>query len=416
MSRNLYSAWEALNQAFVSLRTNKLRSFLTILGIVIGVMTVIGMVSIIQGLNADMVKNLSSMGPHLVQFQKFDPVNFGRPSQEVRLRKPLYYDDAMAIKELCPAIKAVSAEAYNFNITIKYRDQETQGLAFAGALPSFAECNNMSIDMGRNLNQSDIDHASFAMVIGDDVAKALFPGGIDPIDKLVFANGRKFRIVGKFERKGSSFQGGNNDTYVIIPITVFFKLWPEQYRENGVNIATIPYNGELVSAAIDQGTSVLRRRRGLRADQPNDFGILTPDNLIQTYNQITGAIYLVMIVISSIGLMVGGVGVMNIMLVSVKERTREIGLRKALGARSRDILWQFLIEAMTLCAIGGILGIAVGWGVAMLVNKLSPLPAEMSMGSVIAAIGVSSGVGLFFGMYPARKAAKQDPILALHYE
>ncbi len=188
------------------------------------------------------------------------------------------------------------------------------------------------------------------------------------------------------------------------------------YRENGVNIATIPKTPELVSAAIDQGTTVLRRRRGLRADQANDFGILTPDNMIETYNQITGAIYLVMMVISSIGLMVGGVGVMNIMLVSVKERTREIGLRKALGARSRDILWQFLIEAVILCGIGGVLGIGVGTLVAMLVKAVSPLPAQVSPGAVIAAISVSSAVGLFFGLYPARKAARQDPILALHYE
>jgi len=416
MRKNLNSIWEAISQAFVSLRTNKLRSFLTILGIVIGVMTVIGMVAIIQGLNSDMIKNLNSMGPNLVQFQKFDPGRFGRPSQEVRLRKPLYYEDAIAIRDLCPAIKAVSPEAYNFNITLKYRDQETQGLAFAGVLPTFPECNNMTIDKGRFLNESDIQHATDNIVLGDDVVKALFPGGVNPIDKMVLANGHKFRVVGKFERKGTSFTGGNNDTYVSIPITTFLKLWPDRYREFGVNIATIPWKAELVSAAIDQGTAVLRHRRGRRADQPNDFGILTPDNLIQTYNQITGAIYLVMVVISSIGLMVGGVGVMNIMLVSVKERTREIGLRKALGARSRDILWQFLIEAMTLCAIGGILGIGVGWGVSIIVKHLSPLPAQMSMGAVIAAIGVSSSVGLFFGMYPARKAAKQDPILALHYE
>ncbi len=416
MTRHLSAIWEALHQAFASLRTNKLRSFLTILGIVIGVMTVIGMVAIIQGLNSSMVTQLQSMGPHLIQFQKNEPVNFGRPSQEVRMRKPLYYEDALAIRELAPAILSVSPEAYNFDVTMKYRDQETTGLAFAGVEPTFDECNNTFVDSGRFITEADVEHATFVVVIGDDIVRALFPGGVDPIDKMILANGHKFRVIGKFEKKGTSFGGGSNDTYVTIPITTYFKLFPDIYRENGVNIATIPKSPDLVSAAIDQGTTVLRRRRGLRSDQPNDFGILTPDNMIETYNQITGAIYLVMVVISSIGLMVGGVGVMNIMLVSVKERTREIGLRKALGARSRDILWQFLIEAVILCGIGGVLGIGVGTLVAMLVKAVSPLPAQVSAGAVIAAISVSSAVGLFFGLYPARKAARQDPILALHYE
>ena len=379
-------------------------------------MTVVGMVAIIQGLNSDMISNLNSMGPHLIQFQRHEPVNFGHPSQEVRLRKPLYYEDAMALRQLCPAMKAVSSEAYHFGVTLKHRSEETTGLGFAGGEPTFAECNNMSVDMGRFLTDADLQHATSAMVIGDDVAKALFPGGIDPIGKMVLANGHKFQIVGKFARKGSAFAGGNNDTYVVIPITTFFKLFPDVYRKNGVNIATIPKGPELASAALDQGTTVLRMRRRLKAEQPNDFGILTPDNLIKTYNQITGAIYLVMIVISSIGLMVGGVGVMNIMLVSVKERTREIGLRKALGARSRDILWQFLIEAVILCVAGGVLGIGVGSLVALLVRNVSPLPAQVSIGAVVAAIVVSSSVGLFFGIWPARKAARQDPILALHYE
>lgn len=416
MTRNLNAIWEALLQAFVSLRTNKMRAFLTVLGIVIGVMTVIGMVSIIQGLNSSMVTRLQSMGPNLVQFQREEPFRFGRPSREERTRKPLYYEDALAIRQLSPAIKAVSPEAYNFNVTMKYRNETTEGLAFAGVEPTFEECNNTYVDQGRFITQPDVEHSTNVIVIGDQIVQALFPGGIDPIGKTVLANGFKFTVIGRFQKKGNSFMGGSNDRYVAIPLTTFRKIFADTYRENGLHIATIPNRPELVPVAIDQGTGVLRRRHGLKADQPNDFAVMTPDNLIETYNQITGAIYLVMIVLSSIGLMVGGVGVMNIMLVSVKERTREIGLRKALGARSRDILWQFLIEAVILCAVGGILGIGAGAIVAFLVKHLSPLPAEVSAGAVIAAIGVSSAVGLFFGLYPARKAAKQDPILALHYE
>jgi putative ABC transport system permease protein len=301
-------------------------------------------------------------------------------------------------------------------MTLKYENEKTTGINFGGVEATFDDCNNENVGTGRFLTDSDIQHATSVIVVGQTIVDALFPGGVDPIGKSITANGYKFRIIGVFAKKGSTFMGGSRDIYAVIPFTTFVKIFPDIYRENGVNIATIPQSPELRNAAIDQGTAVLRKQRKLRADQPNNFGVMTPDNLMETYTQITGAIYLVMIVISSIGLMVGGVGVMNIMLVSVKERTREIGLRKALGARSRDILWQFLIEAVILCLIGGALGIGAGALVAMLVNSVTPLPAKVSAGAVIAAITVSSSVGLFFGLYPARRAAKQDPILALHYE
>jgi putative ABC transport system permease protein len=416
MKRLMIAIHEALLQASFSLRTNKLRSFLTILGIVIGVMTVIGMVSIIQGLNSSMVSQLQSMGPHLIQFQSEEPVHFGEPTREQRMRKPLYYEDALAIRTQSPAIKAVSAEAYNYNVTLKYRNEETTGLEFGGVEPTFSECNNLYVDQGRFITDTDLQHATAVVVIGDEIANALFPGGVDPIGKMILANGHKFQVIGKFRKKGSAFLGSSRDRYVVIPFTSFRKIFPDVYRKNGLHIATIPKHPDLVPAAIDQGTTALRVHRGLKADKENDFAIMTPDNLIETYNQITGAIYLVMVVISSIGLMVGGVGVMNIMLVSVKERTREIGLRKALGARRQDILLQFLIEAVILCAIGGVLGIGAGAVVAWVVKTFSPLPATISVNAVLAAVAVSSSVGLFFGFYPARRAASQDPILALHYE
>ncbi|HSP06244.1 MAG TPA: ABC transporter permease, partial [Acidobacteriota bacterium] len=319
MKQHLAAIKEAFSQAFFSIRSNKLRAFLTILGIVIGVMTVIGMVSIIQGLNSSMVTQLQSMGPHLVQFQHEEPMTFGRPTREQRTRKPLYYEDAIAIRQNATAIQAVSAEAYHFGIELKYRNEKTTGLAFGGAEPTFLECNNMNIESGRFITESDLQHGTFVVVIGYDVVKALFPGGIDPLGKTILAQGYKFQIIGIFEKKGGSFMGGSNDRYVMIPFTTFIKLFPDTYRDRGLHIATIPKGPQLVAAAIDQGTAILRKRRGLRADQPNNFAIVTPDNMISTYNQITGAIYLVMVVISSIGLMVGGVGVMNIMLVSVKE-------------------------------------------------------------------------------------------------
>ncbi len=416
MKRLLTAIREALSQASFSLRTNKLRSFLTILGIVIGVMTVIGMVSIIQGLNTSMVSQLQAWGPDLIVFQRDEAVHFGEPTREQRMRKPLVYEDALAIRSQCPAIKSVSPEIYKYGITLKYRNEEATRLSFAGVEPPFSECNNMYVDSGRFITETDLQHATPVVVIGDDVAKALFPGGLDPIGKMILANGHKFQVIGKFRRKGTSSLGDSGDDYVVIPFTTFIKLFPDVYRENGTYISAIPKHPDLAAAAMDQGITVLRIRRGLTSDKENDFGVMTPDNLMETYKQITGAIYLVMVVISSIGLMVGGVGVMNIMLVSVKERTREIGLRKALGARKRDILLQFLIEAVILCAIGGVLGIGAGAAVAWIVNAVSPLPAKVSVNAVLAAVAVSSSVGLFFGFYPARRAAAQDPILALHYE
>jgi putative ABC transport system permease protein len=416
MKQNINSITEAFAQAFTSIRSNKLRAFLTILGIVIGVMTVIGMVSIIQGLNDSMMEAMNSMGPHLIQFQHEEPMHFHRPSREQRMREPLRYEDALAIRAFAPAIKAVSPEAYNYDLTLKYQNEKTTGLNFGGVEPTFDECNNTFVQAGRFMNDADVQHATSVIVIGHDVAEALFTGGVDPVGKMVLAEGHKFKVIGVFQKKGGGLMGGSGDSYVVVPLTTFTKIFPDVYRENGVHIATIPKSPELTSAAIDQGTAVLRRQRKLKADQPNNFAVITTDSMIQTYNQITGAIYLVMVVISSIGLMVGGVGVMNIMLVSVKERTREIGLRKALGARGRDILWQFLIEAVLLCLIGGVLGIAAGSLVALIVKSVTPLPAKISVGAVIAAITVSSSVGLFFGLYPARRASKQDPILALHYE
>jgi putative ABC transport system permease protein len=343
-------------------------------------------------------------------------MQFHRPTREQRMREPLRYEDALAIRALAPAIKAVSPEAYNYDLTLKYLNEKTTGLNFGGVESTFDECNNTFVESGRFINDADVQHATSVIVIGREVADALFTGGVDPLGKMVLAEGHKFKVIGVLQKKGGGFMGGSGDNYVVVPFTTFTKTFPDVYRQNGVHIACIPKTPELTNAAIDQGTAVLRRQRKLKADQPNNFSVMTPDSMIQTYNQITGAIYLVMVVISSIGLMVGGVGVMNIMLVSVKERTREIGLRKALGARPRDILWQFLIEAVMLCLIGCILGIGAGSLIALIVKSVTPLPAKISVGAVIAAITVSSSVGLFFGLYPARRASKQDPILALHYE
>ncbi|HSE42703.1 MAG TPA: ABC transporter permease, partial [Acidobacteriota bacterium] len=217
MTKNLYSIGEAFSQAFTSIRSNKLRAFLTILGIVIGVMAVIGMVAVIQGLNSSMMETLQSMGPDLIQFQREDAVTFHRPTREQRFRPPLKYEDAKAIRAFCPAMKAVSPEAYYYDVTLKYKNEKARGVNFGGVETTFAECNNTFVGSGRFLTESDIAHATSVVVLGHSIAEALFAGGVDPVGKTVNANGYKFKVVGVFAKKGGSFMGGSGDEYATIP-------------------------------------------------------------------------------------------------------------------------------------------------------------------------------------------------------
>jgi putative ABC transport system permease protein len=248
-------------------------------------------------------------------------------------------------------------------------------------------------------------------VIGSDVASALFPS-LDPIGKDIQVNGRVFSVVGVVAEK-QAFLGESQNNFVMLPYGTFAKLHP---WEEELWLACMTSSPETIPAAIDQVTELMRRRRGVPYDKPDDFATFTQESLMEQYQSITGAIYLAMVVISSIGLMVGGVGVMNIMLVSVTERTREIGIRKAIGARRKNIVWQFLIEAMTLSGLGGILGILAGTGLALLINAVSPLPAAVSIVWVAIAFSVAVLVGLVFGIYPAYRAARVDPIVSLRYE
>jgi putative ABC transport system permease protein len=264
---------------------------------------------------------------------------------------------------------------------------------------------------GRFINDIDNHFRRMVCVLGDDVASALFPG-LDPVGKVILVNSRRFEVLGVIAPR-DAFLGESLNNFVLVPYNTFAKLYPwekELWLEcRTVDVLQIP-------AAIDQITELMRRRRGVPYDKSEDFAVFTQESLYEQYKSITGVIYVAMTVISSIGLMVGGVGVMNIMLVSVTERTKEIGIRKAVGARRRNIVWQFLIEAMTLSGLGGVVGILAGLAIAALVNALSPLPAAVSVPWVIIAFGVSVGVGLIFGIYPAYRAARVDPIISLHYE
>lgn len=413
----LYALIENVSFALRALREHKIRSLLTILGIIVGVATVISMVSVIEGFNQVVVKGFSSFGSTLVQFQKMEP-RFGDPAQapeEQRLRRNLTYEDALEIKRSCRSIAAVSPERYNFfGGSVRFRDLEANGPLIGGTNPDYPMANNYFIKEGRFFNDAEFEHSANVVVLGLEVVEALFPH-LDPIGRTISIQGRPFTVVGTLEERGGLFFGPG-DNRLFIPLTTFDGLYPSIEREWGTIIATIPKSPELMQAAMDEGREVLRRRRRVPPEAPDDFAIVTPDAFISTFRQITGGIAAVLTFISSIGLLVGGVGVMNIMLVAVKERTREIGVRRAVGARQSDITLQFLTEAMTLTGLGGVGGVLLGTLVSQLTGWLSPLPAVTPAWAVALGFAVSVSVGLFFGIYPAYKAATLDPIESLRYE
>ena len=411
---------ENVRFAFLAVRAHKLRAFLTVLGIVVGVATVIAMVSIINGFNNNMVRNFQSFGATLVQFQKFEPrFGPGHRNDNERNRKDLTLEDALALKAEVPEMRAVSPERYlwNTDVHVKYRDAETTTPTILGAMPDYSMANNHFVAYGRFLTDTDIDHASPVVVIGEDVREALFARE-DPLNKWLQLNGTQYLVIGVFEKKGK-MMGHSNDNFVALTLTAFDRQFPFIKNSHGdtIHIATVPYTPEQIPIIMEKGRALLRARRHVPFNKPDDFAIYTPDKLIESFQSITRGVTLGMIFIAFISLLIGGVGVMNIMLVSVTERTREIGVRKAVGAFRRDIVLQFLTEATTLSILGGIIGVIVGVAVPAGVKRaFDALPAETPFWAIIVGLAVSLSVGIFFGLYPAVKASRLDPIEALRYE
>ncbi len=417
---------ENIRFAFRSILVQRLRSFLTLLGIVSGVATVIAMVSFVAGFNDAITGAFSSFGTTLVQYQKYEPRFGGGPTgppEEQRRRRDLTLEDAQALKRLNTLAAAVSPERYLFlpslaaSTTFKNRKgKEANGPTLAGAVPDYAQANNATIEDGRFFADADVSHSARTVVVGPDVAEALWFRR-DPINQELLINGVAFRVIGLLEKRGS-FLGGSADNIVLIPFSTFDEMFPDVKNSRGdtIHIATVPKDPKQMQAMMDQGISILRTRRGLKAKEPNDFAIFTSEGQLETFRAITGGIAGAMILIASIALLVGGVGVMNIMLVTVTERTREIGVRKALGATRKDIAMQFLVEAVALTGLGGAIGIAAGLGIAMLVRLVFDFPAAAPLWSIFLGFGVSTAVGLIFGLWPALKAANQNPIEALRYE
>jgi putative ABC transport system permease protein len=398
-----------------TLRTNKLRSSLTILGVSVGVLTVVFMVSIIQGLNKAFAEQIEALGSNAIWATKFDPSFGHQPNSEEIHRKELTVEDAEAIRNEAPSIIGVSPLYRKIAETVRYGEKQTDTPILFGITQYYEFVQSSYAARGRFIGDLDVHERSNVCVLGVDVVRALFPHE-EPLGKDIKIAGRPFRVVGVMENLGN-FLGQSRDNSVFIPITTFQKYYPEpDFPVTIFVIVARPRSRAHVRSAVDEMTDILRRRRQVPRGAPDTFGISSQDALLDVYNQLTGATALVLTAVSFVALMIGGIGVMNIMLVSVTERTKEIGIRKAVGATRLNILSQFLIEAVALTAIGGLAGLAVGEVASLLMNQYSPLPAYVPLWAIGVGIGISGAIGLIFGLWPAWKAARLDPIEALRYE
>ena len=422
------SAWrlfrETLRIARQALAANLMRSLLALLGIVIGVATVIAMMSLINGFQRSFQKGIQSWGSNTIYVRTFRPgaAFAGQIPDSLRKRQAFSMADAAAIRERCPAVVAVSPiKVAAADIRLSYRERTTKTTTVFGSDEGMLRTRGFDLSRGRFYTAQEVDHRANVVVLGQDTHDVLFKdaGGIG---ETVHLNGVPFTVIGEFASKGR-FLGNNFDEIATIPWTVADKYWaPGQdapfymTKKGQVFLDAVPVDEAHTDAAIVQIKTVLRLERHVPANKADDFEVFSDDAFLTLYNTITGGIVVLMMLISSIALLVGGIGVMNIMLVAVTERTREIGVRKALGAPRKAILLQFLIEAVILTAVGGLLGIALGAGVATAVRALSGLPTYVSAVSVIAGVVVSTGVGVFCGLYPAMRASRLDPVEALRYE
>ncbi len=413
---------ETLTMALDNVRSNKFRSFLTVLGIVIGVTAAIVVASILTGMRQSIVAIIEEYGTNNIYAFHLTTGPRTSTDRAERLRKPLTVADADAIKAQAGAVEDLAVTAPNvgynggpFDDNISYQGHNYRWGNTEGVTPNYASIANVTLHEGRFITESDEEQRRNVMVIGVNAADALFPGKQGNIAGTeVRMGGYNFEIVGVLEKRKAGFFGENEeDNAVLIPLRTAQKVAPSR----GWLLFVIKARSGQLNEALTQSEDILRRRRNVKFGDPNNFDVKTADNFVSQFDSIFAMIGLVAIAISSLGLLVGGIGVMNIMLVSVTERTAEIGIRKALGARRRDITNQFLFEAMTLTFLGGMMGVVLAIGISKLVMFLFPsLPASIPMWAVTAGVTVSSGVGLIFGVWPARKAARLDPIECLRYE
>ncbi len=401
---------ESAGIALGALRANKLRSFLTLLGTIIGVMSVIAVLSFVEGLNRFVSEKLLNAGANVFWVDPYGFVTSQEAWEKVQHNPEITLDDGDALRARVPHAAMVVAQAGTRG-TARYREKEVRSVSINGRGPGYEVIDDLTIGPGRHLTELDDQRRRLVCVLGAEVAEELFPR-IDPLGKQVRLGAESYEIVGVIAGKGKMF-GQSQDRFATIPIRTFQKYKQER---GSFGLAVKSLDQASMPAAQQEVRNILRGRRHLRPGQPDNFGITTSENVLDLYHNLTGGIFVVTVGVAAISLLVGGIVIMNIMLVSVTERTREIGIRKAMGARRRDILTQFLVEATTLSLSGGLIGILVGLGLALLAGALSPLPAAVSWPAVGLGIGMSAFIGIFFGSYPAWRAARLDPIEALRYE
>lgn len=413
---NVTQILENLRMGWDTLTHHKMRSILTVLGVVIGVLTVIVIASILTGMRGTIVGLIQQYGTHnIYAFHLSTGPQFSRRDREEWQRKPLTVEDAEAVAEGAPDVEAVTYQGLFFDRpALKYRDRVYRQARLNGVAPNFTRVINLAIAEGRFFGATDDRRRNNCVVLGANVVEALFPNYTSVVGRVIEINGKPFTVIGTLEKRPPVFFGSTDeDQQIYIPYRTFRKLAP---RADFLVITARAREGRLAEA-MSQIEAVLRRQRGLRYNENNNFDLTTSDRIVKEFDSITSTIGLIAIAVSAVGLLVGGIGVMNIMLVSVTERTREIGLRKAIGARRRDITLQFLFEAMTLTTSGGIVGVISAVATSYLLVWLIPtLPADIPLWAVVTGIVVSVSVGLIFGVWPAVKAARLDPIEALRYE
>jgi len=399
--------------AWQTIRSHKLRAMLTVLGVIIGTGTIIGVAAILTGFDANVTAVLRSFGPNSIIVFKF-PVGprTHNLSPEERTRKDLTYQNAVDIRERCKSVEDVSAMLFaNGMVNVHYKGNDLYDVDLIGVEEAYARGGQVDIHRGRFFSDEESRRRMPVAVIGQDVEKALY-ANVDPIGKPILVNGHEYEVIGTMFRPAASFFG-DTDTRVLLPYGAMQKMYPNA-RENAIIVTAM--QGKLPQA-MDEVRTVLRIDRRVPYNKPDNFALSTAEQMVDDFRQITAITFLVMVVLSSIGLLVGGIGVMNIMLVSVTERTYEIGIRKAVGARRADILIQFLIEAAALTGLGGLAGIIFGWLISLISRLVfTSIPASVPLWAALLGIAVSVTVGLFFGIWPANKAARLDPVVALRYE
>jgi putative ABC transport system permease protein len=408
---------DTVRLALDSIRSNKFRSVLTVLGIIVGVTTVVAVASILTGLRTSITSMVEEYGTNnIYAFHLSTGIQVGNRDRSEYQRKPLSKEDGRAILQQASAVDKIANVVFLWRLdhTMEYRGHKYRNGNLVGVSADYPDITNSVVREGRFITETDDEHRRDVLVIGPSVADALFPNYKRVVGTVVTMGGRPFEIIGVLEKRKNTFFGQNDeDNTLLIPFETGRKLSPSS---TDIMLQIRSHSG-MIDKALNQVEAVLRHRRGLKYSQPDNFDLQTATRLIEQFDSITMLLGVVAIAISSVGLLVGGIGVMNIMLVSVTERTREIGIRKAIGARRRDIVRQFLFEAMTLTSFGGVLGVIVAVIISSIIMLLVPgLPASIPLWAVVAGLGVSMGIGLIFGVWPARKAANLDPIEALRYE